>query len=57
MPSVTPFSAGQSRGFSVFIDSILAHAGLSRSQLSAFYAPGIVVSAMTTLMVGRLVDR
>jgi MFS family permease len=48
---------GQSYGFSVFIDSILADTGMSRTELSALYALGTGVSAITTLMVGRLVDR
>jgi sugar phosphate permease len=48
---------GQSYGFSVFIDSILADTGLSRTELSALYALGTGVSAITTMMVGRLVDR
>ncbi len=48
---------GQSYGFSVFIDSILIDTGLSRTELSALYALGTGVSAITTLIVGRLVDR
>lgn len=48
---------GQSYGFSVFIDAILADTGLSRTQLSALYALGTGVSALTTLLVGRFVDR
>lgn len=48
---------GQSYGFSVFIDSILADTGLSRTELSALYALGTGVSALTTVLVGRLSDR
>jgi MFS family permease len=48
---------GQSYGFSVFIDSILAATGLSRTQLSALYALGTGVSAITTVVVGRMADR
>jgi MFS family permease len=48
---------GQSYVFSVFVDSILADTGVSRTQLSALYAIGTGVSAITALVVSRLVDR
>lgn len=48
---------GQSYVFSVFVDSILADTGVSRTQLSALYAIGTGVSAITALLVSRLVDR
>ncbi len=57
MVAVFSSAPGQSYGFSVFIDAILADTGLSRTQLSALYALGTGVSALTTLLVGRCVDR
>lgn len=57
MVAVFSSAPGQSYGFSVFIDAILADTGLSRTQLSALYALGTGVSALTTLLVGRFVDR
>lgn len=48
---------GQSFLISVFVDDLLADTGLSRSTFSALYAAGTVVSALSMLLVGRLVDR
>ncbi len=57
LTAVFASAPGQSYGFSVFIDSILAATGLSRTELSALYALGTGVSAITTVVVGRLADR
>ncbi len=57
MVAVFSSAPGQSYGFSVFIDPMLADTGLSRTQLSALYALGTGVSALTTLLVGHYVDR
>jgi MFS family permease len=48
---------GQSYGFAIFIDTILRDTGLTRSQLSALYALGTGVSALTSFVVGRMVDQ
>jgi MFS family permease len=48
---------GQSFSFSVIIDPIIAETGISRTLLSGLYTGGTAVSAIMTLIVGRLVDR
>ena len=50
-------ASGQSYGFAVFIDAILTDTGMTRTQLSALYALGTGVSALSTMLVGRLADR
>ncbi len=57
MVAVFSSAPGQSYGFSVFIDAILTDTGLSRTEVSALYALGTGVSAVTTMLVGRFVDR
>lgn len=48
---------GQSFLISVFVDDILEGTGLSRTAFSGLYAAGTVVSAVSMLVLGRLVDR
>lgn len=48
---------GQSFLISVFVDEFLAGTGLSRTAFSGLYAAGTVVSAMSMLALGRVVDR
>lgn len=48
---------GQSFLISVFVDEILAGTGLSRTVFSVLYAAGTVVSAVTMMMLGRIIDR
>ncbi|MEX2229953.1 MAG: MFS transporter [Dehalococcoidia bacterium] len=57
--AVVAFSSGpgQSFVFSVFLDSLIADTGLSRTAISALYAIGTGVSAAMVFMVSRLADR
>jgi MFS family permease len=48
---------GQSYVFSVFIDSIIADTGLSRTTISALYTVGTGISAIMVYLVSRLADR
>lgn len=48
---------GQSFVFSVFLDSMIADTGLSRTDLSMLYAVGTGVSALMVMTVSRLADR
>ena len=48
---------GQSYVFSVFIDSIIADTGLSRTGISVLYMASTVVSAVLVTFVSRLADR
>lgn len=48
---------GQSFLISVFVDDFLAGTGLSRTAFSGLYAAGTVVSAVSMLLLGRVVDR
>lgn len=48
---------GQSYVFSVFLDSIIADTGLSRTTISALYAVGTGVSALMVAFVSRMADR
>jgi MFS family permease len=48
---------GQSFVFSMFIDSMIADTGLSRTDLSLLYAVGTGVSALMVMIVSRLADR
>jgi MFS family permease len=48
---------GQSYGFSVFIDPLIADTGFSRTEISGLYAIGTGVSALMVFLVGRLADR
>ena len=48
---------GQSYLVSIFVDDFLAGTGLSRTVFSGLYAGGTVVSAMSMLALGRVVDR
>ena len=48
---------GQSYVFSVFIDSMIADTGLSRSGISALYMASTGVSAVLVAIVSRLADR
>jgi len=50
-------SPGQSFLISVFVDDFLVGTGLSRTTFSALYAGGTVVSAVSMLVLGRVVDR
>jgi MFS family permease len=43
--------------FSVFIDSIIADTGLSRTTISALYTVGTGISALMVYLVSRLADR
>ena len=43
--------------FSVFIDSIIDETGLSRTALSALYAIGTGISAVTVIFISRMADR
>lgn len=48
---------GQSYVFSVFLDSIIADTGLSRTAVSALYAVGTGLSALMVAWVSRMADR
>ena len=48
---------GQSFVVSVFVDDFLLGTGLSRTAFSGLYAAGTVVSALSMLVLGRIVDR
>jgi MFS family permease len=48
---------GQSYVFSVFIDSLIADTGFSRTNISALYAVGTGISAVMVMMVSRMADR
>ncbi len=48
---------GQSYVFSVFIDSLIADTGISRTNISALYAIGTGISAVMVMMVSRMADR
>jgi MFS family permease len=48
---------GQSYVFSIFLDSIIADTGLSRTDVSMLYAIGTGVSALMVMTVSRLADR
>ena len=48
---------GQSYGFSVFLDSIIADTALSRTEISLLYAIGTGISAVMVAGVSRLADR
>ena len=48
---------GQSYGFAVFIDSIIADTGISRTGLATIYALGTGLSAAMVFTVSRLADR
>ena len=48
---------GQSYVFSIFLDPLLQDTGLARTTVSALYALGTGVSAVTAFAVSRLVDR
>lgn len=48
---------GQSFLISVFVDDMLAGTGLSRTAFSGLYAGGTVVSAVSMLLLGRVIDR
>ncbi len=48
---------GQSYGFAVFIDSIIADTGISRIGLATLYALGTGLSAAMVLTISRLADR
>lgn len=48
---------GQSFLISVFVDEFLAGTGLGRTAFSALYAAGTVVSAISMLVLGRVIDR
>ncbi|QWC84029.1 MFS transporter [Nocardioidaceae bacterium] len=48
---------GQSFVVSVFVDDFLVGTGLSRTAFSGLYAAGTVVSALSMLALGRVVDR
>lgn len=50
-------SPGQSFLLAVFVDDMLEGTGLSRTTFSALYAAGTIVSALTTVLVGRYSDR
>lgn len=48
---------GQSFLISVFVDDMLAGTGLSRTAFSGLYAGGTIVSAVSMLLLGRVIDR
>ncbi|MEC9013627.1 MAG: MFS transporter, partial [Chloroflexota bacterium] len=48
---------GQSYVFSIFIDSIIEDAGLSRPGISALYMASTGMSAVLVALVSRLADR
>jgi MFS family permease len=48
---------GQSFVFSIFLDSIIADTGLSRTDVSLLYAVGTGVSALMVMTVSRVADR
>lgn len=48
---------GQTIGVSVFVDSIIADLGLSRSQVSGAYLVGTVIGAIALPSIGRAIDR
>lgn len=48
---------GQSYLFSVFIDSMIADTGFSRTQISTLYAAGTFVSAGMVMLISRVADR
>jgi MFS family permease len=48
---------GQSFVFSIFLDSIIADTGLSRTDVSLLYAVGTGVSALMVMIVSRIADR
>ncbi|WP_375001920.1 MFS transporter [Aeromicrobium sp. CTD01-1L150] len=50
-------SPGQSFLISVFVDDLLDDTGLRRETFSALYAAGTVISAVSMLVIGRMVDR
>ncbi len=57
--SLVAFSSGpgQSYTFSVFIDSMIADSGLSRTDISVLYAVGTGISAATVMIVSRMADK
>lgn len=48
---------GQTYGFSVFIDPLIADTGFSRTEISGIYAVGTALSSFMVFMVGRLADK
>lgn len=59
LAAVALFSSapGQSFLIAVFVDDMLAATGLSRTVFSGLYAAGTVVSAVSMLVLGRVIDR
>ena len=57
--ALAKFSSGPSQSyvFSVFIDPVIAHTGLSRTALSRVYTVGTLAGALVVVAVSRLADR
>src|SRR3989337_500720 len=48
---------GQSFLIAVFVDAMLTGTGLSRTVFASLYAAGTVISAVSMLALGRIIDR
>jgi MFS family permease len=57
--AIARFSSGPSQSyvFSIFIDPVIAHTGLSRTAISSVYTVGTLVGAGVVVVVSRLADR
>lgn len=57
--AIARFSSGPSQSyvFSIFIDPVIAHTGLSRTTISSVYTVGTLVGAGVVVLVSRLADR
>jgi len=57
--AVAKFASGPSQSyvFSIFIDPVIAHTGLSRTALSSVYTIGTLLGAVVVMLVSRLADR